>query len=305
MLLWVVACVCFAQAPIRLEPKEVATGIFVVMGAGGDPGPENDGASVNVGFVIGPRGVVVIDTGPHRRYGEALRAAIRRITPLPIRLVINTHAHSENVLGNASFARHRVPILATERTRDLMRERCPECVKNYSKALGAGRMQGTEIVLPDRAIERPTSIRLAGVRLKLVPLGWAHTEGDLAVYDERSGVLFAGGAIYAREIPYMREAHTQGWLDALAILRRLPLRRIVPGAGPVSGPEALESQERYLRALLTSARAKLGRGTDLASAAADMHIPEFSGWAHYAQRHPLNVQHVLAEIEREAWQRHE
>lgn len=276
--------------------------MFVVRGTGGDPSPENDGATVNVGFVVGPRGVVVIDTGPHIRFGEALRAAIGRITPLRVRLVINTHAHSENVLGNAAFARKGIPILSSGRTRDLMRDRCPECVRNYAKALGPERMKDTAIVLPERGIVRPTSLRAGGVRLRLLPLGWAHTEGDLAVYDENNGVLFTGGVVYAGEVPAMREANTAGWLAALETLRRLPLRRVVPGVGPVSGSEAVAEQARYLEALLNRARAELVKGTDIASAAMNADMPEFSTWAMYRERQSLNFQHVLAEIERGAWQ---
>lgn len=274
----------------------------MVRGTGGEPSPENDGATINVGFVIGPRGVVVIDTGPHIRYGEALRAAIRRTTRLPVRAVINTHAHSENVLGNGAFAREGLPILASARTRELMRERCPDCVRSYEKAIGGERVKGTEIVLPSRSVSRSTPLRLGGVRLRLLALGWAHTEGDLAVYDESNGVLFTGGVVYAGEVPNMREANTSGWVEALQELRQLPLRSVVPGVGPVSSPEVLEDQSRYLRALLERARAETAKGTDLASAAMNADMPEFSAWAMYRERHGLNLQHVLAEIERESWQ---
>lgn len=291
-----------APPALSLLPQEVAPGVYVVRGVSAEPDPANGGAVINSGFVVGLRGVVVIDSGPHRRYGEALLAAIRRVTAKPVKLVINTHPHPENVLGNGAFAQRGVPIVATARTRDLMELRCPVCITNLRARLGDEWMQGTQIVLPDQTIGASRHLRTGGRRLHLIPVGWAHTEGDLAVFDEASGVLFAGGLVYADEIPYTRESRIEGWVAALDVLRALPVRHVVPGHGPVGGPERLENTRRYLRGLLDIARTQLERGVD-ASGAAAADLPEFSGWALHAERHDLNVQHAFGELEEGMWRR--
>lgn len=290
-------------APIeRLSPRQVAPQVYVVRGAAAEPGAANDGAVVNTAFIVGPRGVVVIDSGPHRRYGEALFAAIRRATRLPVRLLINTHPHPENVLGNVAFARRGVPILAAARTRELMQLRCPVCVKSFSARLGVGRMRGTEIVLADRTVSEPQIIEVAGLRLRLLPFAGAHSDSDLAVLEETTGVLFAGGLLNVGEIPSLREARVTGWLDALDALRSLPFSQVVPGHGPATGAAGIDALAEYLRTLMERARAALDSGVDRSIAAADgAALPQFGHWAMYGKRHALNYQHVLSELEQGTW----
>lgn len=286
----------------RLQPQQVAPRVYVVYGAAAEPGPNNDGAVINAAFLVGPEGVVVIDSGPHRRYGEALFSAIRRVTPLPVRLLINTHPHPENVLGNVAFARRGVPILAAARTRELMQLRCPVCVRNFSARLGKQRMRGTEIVLADRVVTEAQSMEIAGLRLRLLPFAAAHSDSDLAVLEETTGVLFAGGLVYVREIPSLREAHAQGWIDALDALRGLPFTHIVPGHGPITGTAGIDALAEYLRGLMEHAGAALEGGIDRSVAAADgAAMPRFAHWAMYEERHALNYQHALSEIERRTW----
>ena len=88
----------FAAAP---APVVVAPGIYALMGQPGEIAPANLGRIANVAFVVGPRGVVVVESGVSFRHGEEIIAAVSRITRKPIRLVIITHASQEVVFGAA------------------------------------------------------------------------------------------------------------------------------------------------------------------------------------------------------------
>lgn len=280
------------------EAQRVAPGVYVLPGVLAEPDAQNAGRVVNTGFIVGRRGVVVIDSGANLRQGEAILAAIRHVTRRPVILLIDTHPHPQNVLGNAAFARRRIPILATAMTAEKMNERCPRCLEHLTASVGAEAMAGSEIVLPQQRITAETTLDLGDRRVRVIPTGWGHSEGDLVVLDDQSGVLFSADLVYAGQIPHLSEARVKGWLEALDLLCGLPVRQVVPGRGPVGTRQAIENFRRYLDALYQRVTADYQAGRTLDETLNRLDLLEFHDWQGYAERHSLNIQHVWYEIER-------
>lgn len=282
--------------PAVLQPEKVADGVFVFIGALEDVAPSNHGDVINSGFIIGNDGVIVIDSGVNYEHGRAILAAIKTKTRKPVLLVINTHPHPENVLGNSAFVEAGARIVATPESVRAMKQRCELCYKHVAGILGGAAMAGTEIVIPEPLAER--TIEVAGRMLKLFHFGWGHTEGDLAVLDVKSGVLFAGGLVSLDRIPVMMQARVKPWIASLYKLRKVPARILIPGHGPVAEPRRIADTLNYLRDLLRSIEKQYRAGDSVFDALRQTELPAYSGWALYPETHLLNVQHVYSELEK-------
>lgn len=287
----------FSTLASALEPVKVTDGVYAFVGGAGEPTAENAGNIGNSGFIVGPDGVVVVDTGISYRHGHAMLEAIARVTPRPVRLVIVTHAVQEFVFGNAAFAEVGIPLLAHVKSVDLMRSRCGHCLENLNTALGPDVMEGSRLVLPERAVEGSTVLAVAGLNLQLLYFGWAATPGDLAVFDPASGVLFTGGLVSNRRVPELRDAKLAGWLLALEQLEQLPAHWVVPGHGPVSTPAAIAQTRAYLLALDARVRAVYSSGASLLEAVDSVDLPQYEGWDMYPVAHRRNAHQRYLELE--------
>lgn len=214
----------------HLQPRQIAEGVWLLEGSTDNFAAENGGNIVNVGFIETADGVVVIDTGPSRRYGEALRQSIEKTTGKPVLRVLLTHHHPDHVLGNQAFA--GVPIAALPETTRLLAEQGDAMAENMYRLVGDW-MRGTEVVLPTEVVQEGT-LEFGGRRLRLLALR-GHTGADLAILDERTGVLFAGDILfYQRALTTPNSPGLDVWLADLDRLEAMPWKQIVPGHGPVT-----------------------------------------------------------------------
>ena len=222
-----------AGSDYQLTPLPIAEGVYSFIGEQADFTPSNGGNIVNTGFIVGTEGVVVIDTGPSRRYGEQMRAAIARITPKPIALVINTHHHPDHFLGNQAFA--DAPIGALAETGKGIASEGDAFAENLFRLTGDW-MSGTELKAPDQTLQAGP-LKAGGRSLILLALK-GHTDADLAVFDEDSATLFAGDLVFNLRAPTTPHANLAHWKDALqaldAFMKDHRVRALVPGHGPIA-----------------------------------------------------------------------
>lgn len=265
-----------AQAELRyeLQPKQIAENVWLLEGSTDNFEQRNGGNIVNTGFIVTEAGVVVIDSGPSKRYGEAMREAIAGVTDRPVIKLLLTHHHPDHVLGNQAFA--DVPIAALAGTTELLREQGDAMAENMYRLVGDW-MRGTEVVLPNETLQ-PGTLEIGGHRLRLLALR-GHTGADLAVLDENSGVLFASDILfYQRALTTPNSPGLDIWLADLDELQAQPWKLLVPGHGPVASDDAPLVQMRdylgWLDGLLRDAAAS---GADM-NEVIDSPIPErFAG----------------------------
>lgn len=289
-----VPAAALADCPVA---ESIAPGVHLLAGQGDAPSPANGGQVVNRVFLVGPQGVVVIDPGPTPEAGRRLRCAIAKVTPLPVVAVVGTHPHPENVLAALAFP--EAPVYATAEAAAAMARRCAVCQQRLAAQIDDPQLANLQARLPDHPVTQALNLRPGGRAIALIPLGAAHSPGDLAVLDTASGVLVGGDAANVGELPDLHDGRVAEWAAALRRLAALPgMTAVVPGRGRPFAAPRLGEPLRYLDALWRIARERVE--------APDGFVPPPSlpaplrAFPGDPARHALNFQHALREAE-DAW----
>jgi len=280
------------------EVKQIAPGVYVRPGIHAVMSAANAGAIANIGFVVGTASVAVIDTGGSACDGARLRAAIRQVTPLPIRYVINTHVHPDHVFGNAAFEQDAPQFIGHHQLPRAMAERGKHYLEANRRFMGEAALEGTKIVAPTHKVSDELDIDLGGRVLHLVAHATGHTDNDLTVFDAESATLWTGDIVFEGHLPVI-DGSLKGWLKVMDALSKVPARHVVPGHGKVSDdwPASLAPQRRYLTALAGDLRKMIAEGKDMNAAIKQAGQGERDNWNLFDEFNPRNATTGFSELE--------
>ena len=282
-----------------LKARALADGVYVVEGAVEDFSPANGCNIINTGFITTGAGVLVINTGVSKRHGEQLRALIARTTVEPVVQVINLNLHPDYFLGNHAFA--DVPISATAATRTGMLREARAYEDNLYRLCGDW-MKGTEARQPTQTLG-PGPLRIGQREFDLREYN-GHTDSDLVLIDKTSGVMFAGGLVFADRVPTTPHANLPAWLQALDRLAPLANGSVVPSHGPVhDGSRGLQQTRAYLQWLDSSFARWAAAGWESNEVLRATPPEAFARWAAWPAEYTRNVAHLYPRYERAALQR--
>jgi len=275
-----------------LKPRRIADGHWVIEGAVEDFSRANGCNIINTAFIASGEGVVVINTGPSRKYGEAQRRAIAATLREPVQRVLSLNLHPDYFFGHQAWA--DVPTQSLAGSVAGMRAEGGAYADNLYRLCGDW-MQGTEATPAREAIAVPQTLTIGPRRLELRRLR-GHTGDDLVVLDRAAGVLYAGGLVFADRVPTTPHADFEAWLAALDELQRWHAegqwRTVVPAHGPVhEGLRGLEQTRDWLRWLTATMRERAQRGVDLSELLREPVPERFARWA--AQ--PAELQRTLTQ----------
>lgn len=275
----------------HLLPRQIAKDTWVIEGALDDFSRANGCNIINTAFIATSAGVVVVNTGPSRLYGEQQRQAIERATKAPVLRVFNLNLHPDYFFGNQAWG--HVPTQALAGTMAGQQAEGSAYADNLYRLCGDW-MKATESQ-PARQSVEPQSFTLGGHQLELRRLR-GHTGDDLVLLDHTTGVLFAGGLVFSERVPTTPHADFDAWLSSLDTLVQWHqaggFQQLVPSHGPVhAGTLGIAETRDWLLWLTSAMRQSAERGLDL-SEVLRLPVPErFARWA--AQ--PAELQRTLSQ----------
>ncbi|OCS44312.1 MBL fold metallo-hydrolase [Ralstonia pickettii] len=287
-----------SAAPARVTLLRLQDGLYAARAANAEASRANAGEVVPTLVHTTGNGVLVVDPGPHARWGHQLIASIRHITAEPVRWVVNTHAHPEHVLANAAFAQlqPRPAFLASASTTDLMRQRCQPCLARLTALLGAHVMRETQIVYPEPALRDGDWLHTGKTAWQVRIYNAAHSASDTVLYAAQRGVLCTGGLAYRQRVPDLQEGSLVGWQQALHALTQLPAN-IVVGTAIGTPAQMLQPTLAYLDMLASTITRAMETGGDAARALDYVPGDAYRDWRNFHPRHALNVARAWRELE--------
>jgi glyoxylase-like metal-dependent hydrolase (beta-lactamase superfamily II) len=160
----------------------------------------------------------------------------------------------------------------------------------------------SEVVLtpPTHVIDGDLTLDLDGVRVDLLHVGPAHTEGDLIVHLPDEGVVLCGDVLFHRCAPIGWEGSTDRWIEALRRIEGLGAEHVVPGHGPLCGVEGVASARRYQEDVQRAAVDGWKAGRTVLETCADIDLGPFADWDE-PWRVAANVHRVYRECEGAGW----
>lgn len=231
--------------PVDMVAVRISEHTYYVPGGTG-VATENYGFVSNAAFIVTDDGVIVFDALGTPPLGAMLLQTIRTLTQAPIRRIYISHYHADHIYGLQAFAATGAEIITSNGAkRYLQGEVAPQRLDERRVSLSPWVDANTRIVAPDRYLQGEERFTLGGVKLRVVDVGSAHSEGDLILFVESDAVLFSGDIIFEDRIPFLGTSSSREWLEVLQEMEQVKVNAIVPGHGSVSSnPEQMVTLTR-------------------------------------------------------------
>ena len=288
-------------AGAELETKLLAPGVYGLLST--KPFVDNSG------FIVGERGVLVIDAHINREMAGKIQAAVRHVTDKPILYLVNTNYHGDHTFGNYAFPDNTV-IVAHRETAERMRNFEEEqqfllaTVNNDPTVYADARLRLPAVVFDDYL-----RLDLGGREVELYHFGHGNTPGDTVIYVPEARVAWTGNLVVGEgTIPFLLEGKPRAYLQTIArFAETLAVERIIPGHGAPTSGRILGRYLSYLTELLQSVQDAVQAGQSLEQTLAGLPLeakyrpPADAGLAQVdrllAGFHLWNVQKTYAEFD--------
>ncbi|MFN0182004.1 MAG: MBL fold metallo-hydrolase [Gemmatimonadales bacterium] len=228
------------QDTTRIETVPVAPGLFMLVGRGG-----------NIGVSAGDDGVFLVDDQFAPLSGR-IAEAVRKLSPRPIRFILNTHWHGDHTGGNENFGKEGVVIVAHDNVRQRM------SVEQFMVRFNTRVPASPKAALPVVTFGERVNFHLNGETIHAIHVRNAHTDGDAVVHFQQANAMHLGDTFFNGMYPFI-DLGSGGSIDGLIAAVTTVLgyandqTKIIPGHGPL----ATKADLAAYRDVLVAAREKI------------------------------------------------
>lgn len=248
------------------EIQQVSEGIYAYLQ------PDGSWYLNNTGFLVCPDGVISVDATSTERRTRAYLDAIATVTPKPVRTLVNTHHHGDHTHGNYLFG--GATIVGHERCREAILATPAPPPAGVWTDVAWGRLEPAP---PFLTYTDGVTLWSGDLRCEVRYVGTpAHTTNDSIIHIPERSVVFTGDLLFNGGTPFALMGSISGWIEVLeTVLRPLGAATLVPGHGPVCGPEVIDDVLAYLRFVQRTAREAKAEGQSPLRAAQAADLGEF------------------------------
>jgi cyclase len=284
--------------------KEVGDGLYAYLQPDGGWGWSNSG------LVVDGERTLLVDTLFDLRLTEEMLQTMRRAVPAAAQIdtLVNTHANGDHCYGNQLLGGAR--IVASERTASEMAELPPAAMEAlieqapnmgevgafFLRCFGPFDFRGIELALPGETFSGELTLRVGDRELELIEVGPAHTRGDTLVHAPAEHVLFSGDILFNGSHPIAWAGPVSNWIAACERILSMRVDVIVPGHGPVAGPDAVRELKAYFEYLYEQARACHADGMTPLQAARSVSLDRWAQWGE-PERLVVNIANIYSELD--------
>ena len=243
----------------------------------------------NAGLIAGKDEALLIDTLFDLPLTRKMLDAIASRVGKPIRRVVNTHHNGDHFWGNQLVS--DAEIIAHRMFRSEMMKMTPEVsqavktapadtptVALLQEALAPFDFSGIELTPPTLVFDKHLTLYIDDREVDLIHVGPAHTSTDVIVFFPEEKVLYAGDIIFRLCTPIGWEGTFHHWTLALDRIVELGPTMIVPGHGPLCGPEGATEMREYLQYVYKEARVCFEREMTEKEAARRIDLGPYAEW---------------------------
>jgi len=283
--------------------QEVGDGLYAYLQ------PDGGWGWSNAGLVVDGERTLLVDTLFDLALTEEMLRAMRHAVPAAARIdtLVNTHANGDHCYGNQLVGGAR--IVASERTAAEMIELPPAAMAAlieqapkmgevgafFLDRFAAFDFGGIELALPEETFSGELTMRVGDRELRLIEVGPAHTRGDTLVHVPAERVLFSGDILFSEAHPIAWAGPVSNWIAACERILAMDVAVIVPGHGPVAGPEAVRELKAYFEYLYTEARTRHAEGMTPLQAARSISLERWADWGE-SERLVVNIANIFSEL---------